>query len=482
MKLGVCVPYRNRESHLKEFIPKVGKYLQDRGIDYQIYFGHQVDDKLFNRGATKNIAAEWAFKEGCDYIVWHDIDMIPEEGGGADYSYPKDAPRHIATQISQMGYELKYEEYFGGAVLFTKEQVERTNGYSNDYWDWGMEDDDLFWRCNLEGYVVNTNLNYTKSPKSFISFNVKDSYVEIPCTRSLRNLTSRSHTISVLVRAHQQEEKVPIWLVGDMDRRFCEYPILRRPGFDYGLSYNNSRTYTSQLWNNQKDHIYSWMKRYENQWSWVTLVVDENNVHFYMNGKESDARWGTGTHSPQHFEGMLKRYGNVDYYLGTTPSVSEDDISRWFKGDIADVKMWNRALTSEEVSVLHKEHSDDGLVLHYDFEDGLVLDISDNENNGMVYNCTYNKEIIEIPFTKVPYRVPGKMYCLPHKDEGLIKNEHGKDVWAKGETTARNERRFVKEMQQGNWDYKSDGIKQLKYELVGIEEITPNAKFINIKL
>jgi len=37
-------------------------------------------------------------------------------------------------------------------------------------------------------------------------------------------------------------------------------------------------------------------------------------------------------------------------------------------------------------------------------------------------------------------------------------------------------------MQQGKWDYKSDGIKQLKYNLVGVEEITPKAKFINITL
>ena len=150
MKLGVCVPYRNREAHLKEFIPKVGAYLKSKGIDYCMYFAHQVDDKLFNRGATKNVAAKHAFEDGCDYIVWHDIDMIPEEG--TDYSFPEKTPIHIATNISQMNYELKYQEYFGGAVLFSKEQVEKTNGYSNDYWDWGMEDDDLFWRCYLEGY------------------------------------------------------------------------------------------------------------------------------------------------------------------------------------------------------------------------------------------------------------------------------------------------------------------------------------------
>ena len=66
-------------------------------------------------------------------------------------------------------------------------------------------------------------------------------------------------------------------------------------------------------------------------------VVDGNDIHFYMNGKESDKRWGTGTSSPQHFEGMLKRYGNVDYYyLGTTTSVTDDRscIPKWFKGDM----------------------------------------------------------------------------------------------------------------------------------------------------
>ena len=87
MKLGVCVPYRNREAHLKEFVPEVGKYLESKGIDYCMYFGHQCDDKLFNRGAMKNIAAKHAFEDGCDYIVWHDIDMIPEEG--TDYSFPE---------------------------------------------------------------------------------------------------------------------------------------------------------------------------------------------------------------------------------------------------------------------------------------------------------------------------------------------------------------------------------------------------------
>ena len=474
MKLGVCVPYRNREAHLKEFVPRIGKFLEERGIDYCMYFGHQTDDKLFNRGAMKNIAAEQAFKDGCDYIVWHDIDMVPEEG--CDYSYPTEKPRHIATQISQMNYELKYEEYFGGAILFSKEQVMNTNGYSNDYWDWGMEDDDLFWRCVLEGYADDTYMDFDGKDMEFLRFDGNSSYIEIPTSRKLRNVTTREHTVSVLVRAQQQEDKVPIYLIGDEDRRFVEYPIFRRPGYDWGLSYNNSRAYTAQLWNNKGNHLYQWMKRYEGLWAWVTLVVDDGKVHLYMNGKESDARWGTGTKSPQYFEGHLKRYGNTPYYLGTTTSVEDNDVSKWFKGDIADVKMWDRPLSKEEVENLSKKPTDDGLVFHMNFKNGKAIDLID-EVEGKINNCEYIKEDINIPYTTVPHRVPGRMFCLEHEDEGLIDGK-----WKKGETTARNERRYIRQMQQGDWDYKSDGMNSLKYELVSIEEISPKAKMVNVKL
>ena len=59
--------------------------------------------------------------------------------------------------------------------------------------------------------------------------------------------------------------------------------------------------------------------------------------------------------------------------------------------------MWNRALTADEVSTLHEDYSDDGLSLHYDFEDGLVVDKSDNDNDGINFNCEFNKDDIKIP-------------------------------------------------------------------------------------
>ncbi len=33
MKLGVCVPYRNREEHMNQFVPHVSKFLTERGIE-----------------------------------------------------------------------------------------------------------------------------------------------------------------------------------------------------------------------------------------------------------------------------------------------------------------------------------------------------------------------------------------------------------------------------------------------------------------
>ena len=53
--------------------------------------------------------------------------------------------------MKQFDYGLKYQEYFGGCILFTKEHYEKINGYSNGYWNWGMEDDDILYRVKQKG-------------------------------------------------------------------------------------------------------------------------------------------------------------------------------------------------------------------------------------------------------------------------------------------------------------------------------------------
>ena len=300
-----------------------------------------------------------------------------------------------------------------------------------------------------------------------------NSKIQFRPSREQRDCLSNSHTISVLVKADQQIEKVPIWLIGDEERKFVEYPIFRKPGYDWGLSFNNSRAYTMQLWDRTKQHLYQWIKRYENQWSWITMAVDsENNkIHFYLNGRESDARLGTGTQSPLSYNEPLKRYGMEPFTIGYSKSPNEV----FFKGGIASIQMWDRCLTSDEIKNLHKEMP----------EDNLVLDIfTMNLEFGEMENIELTKEKIEIPHTILPYRRDGKFLCLPHQTEGIIE-VGGIQKWAKGETTAANERRYVLNMQQGSINHKTDGLSNAKerYQFISKEQIMdiPNAFMVNVK-
>ncbi len=49
---------------------------------------------------------------------------------------------------------LPYGDIFGGASALTREQILKVNGFSNDYWGWGGEDDDMATRCFLLSSTV----------------------------------------------------------------------------------------------------------------------------------------------------------------------------------------------------------------------------------------------------------------------------------------------------------------------------------------
>jgi hypothetical protein len=141
-KLSIIVPYRDRESHLKEFIPHMKNSGILEGIDYEILIVEQ-DDNPFNRGKLLNVGA--VESPDADYYVFHDVDMLPVE---SSYTY-SDIPTHLASMAEQFGWRLPYEGYFGGVTLFDKESFYKINGYANNYWGWGCEDDDALHRCQV---------------------------------------------------------------------------------------------------------------------------------------------------------------------------------------------------------------------------------------------------------------------------------------------------------------------------------------------
>lgn len=141
-KISIVVPYRNREEHLAQFTPFMEEILSKaEGYSPEIIIVEQDDDKPFNRAKLLNIG--YAESKDCDCFCFHDVDMLPLN---PDYS-PVEAPTHLAAEVEQFNWGLAYDGYFGGVTMFDKESFEKINGYANEYWGWGAEDDDVLSRC-----------------------------------------------------------------------------------------------------------------------------------------------------------------------------------------------------------------------------------------------------------------------------------------------------------------------------------------------
>ncbi len=138
-KLAIIVPYRDRAEHRKEFVPYMEQYI--KGIDYTIFFIEQGNSLPFNRATLLNIGFQENLNE-YDYFVFHDVDLIPVD---ADYSYNKNVTR-IASGYESFNWQLPYPESMGGVVMFEKKSFLEINGFSNNYWGWGREDDELYMR------------------------------------------------------------------------------------------------------------------------------------------------------------------------------------------------------------------------------------------------------------------------------------------------------------------------------------------------
>ena len=85
--------------------------------------------------------------------IFHDIDLIPMNETNM-YSCPTSLPLHMSAKVSTFAYEVPYAQIFGGVMALTRQHFEQVNGFSNMFWGWGGEDDDMYNRVVDHGLDI----------------------------------------------------------------------------------------------------------------------------------------------------------------------------------------------------------------------------------------------------------------------------------------------------------------------------------------
>jgi hypothetical protein len=123
-------------------------FLVLQNVTYQIFLIEPEKGLLFNRGLLFNIGYKEALKiHEFDCFVLHDVDLLPESLKN-NYLCDQNYPIQMATSISIYKYLEVAPNYFlnectGGVTSYSRSVFERINGYSNRFFGWGGEDDDL---------------------------------------------------------------------------------------------------------------------------------------------------------------------------------------------------------------------------------------------------------------------------------------------------------------------------------------------------
>ncbi|NXO85599.1 B4GT2 galactosyltransferase, partial [Sitta europaea] len=153
-KVAILIPFRHREHHLKYWLHYLHPILRRQKAAYGIYIINQFGEDTFNRAKLLNVGFMEALKDDEEYdcFIFSDVDLIPMDDRNLYRCYEQ--PRHFAVGMDKFGFRLPYAGYFGGVSGLSKSQFLKINGFPNEYWGWGGEDDDIFNRISLNGMKV----------------------------------------------------------------------------------------------------------------------------------------------------------------------------------------------------------------------------------------------------------------------------------------------------------------------------------------
>jgi hypothetical protein len=478
-KLGIIVPYRDRPGQLRSFIKGIGDYFATTVKNFRpyIFVVEQKDTKDFNRGKLLNVGFLKAEEFGCDYVVFHDIDMLPYN---VDYSF-SETPLQLANKFdaTEQFTRTINDDYFGGVTLFSVDAFRKINGYSNKYRGWGFEDNDLLYRCEKNGIKLDEQVyrSYSENGKT-ISFNGKNSHIKIP------NNYTYARPLTFYASFYPSDIKC------DKDEITDEYAVFAVPGEDLNLSYNSFRTYKFEAFLSSNEAVSVTSKTLPNMPCRAVVTVDSRNkeIYFYLNGiKIGKNRWE---------KYGIKKYNTEPYFYLGVGNPKRKLKQKWFKGNIDEFATFNRILTEEEIRDISTKISgkltdnirrykpDDSLIGYYradatqevkvetsksniggrynelDTELQLV-DLSGKNNHGSIHNCKIieNKHQASTKI-KIPHRRRGKYKLIPHEEQGYTLG-----YWKNWKSRI-NQLRYYEIINSGKEEYLEDGLSSCRYKVL----------------
>ncbi|CAM4782791.1 unnamed protein product [Rotaria magnacalcarata] len=149
-RTAILVTLQGRYYNAKTFLLNIHAFLRRQQLTYTVMFIEQVAPVTprFNKGRLYNTAINYLEKQSLNItcLILHDVDLIPEDDGNY-YTCERNHPKHTTIRVRKLndtrGYTRYYEFLVGGVLLLTFDMYKQFNGFSNLYWGWGGEDDDL---------------------------------------------------------------------------------------------------------------------------------------------------------------------------------------------------------------------------------------------------------------------------------------------------------------------------------------------------
>ena len=488
-RLAVILPYN--EQHIENFTDHFRVTVQE-GDDlyYKLIFMKQKSNRPLNKGKLFNIGY-MLHKDSFDYFCFHDSDLIPISAE-CDYSF-EEKPISLVGMRDKIefgdqenidnfdDFTLPYDEYFGGATLFSKEHFKEVNGYSNEYWGVGYEDYDLLLRCVVKGLSVRTELE-TQISKTYGTFNGVNSYIEILTENAkIKNATNKSFTMCTWFNSKGEPP-----YNAEVDSNRCEYFIFGRPGYHMGLSYTHGGFLKGVIWirdvgKSERRALVIKVPVKSDQWHHAGMVIDEikQEMILYLDGKEA---------GKESYEGELITYLAKPYYIG----VGNPDINFWrnfFVGQIAEVGLWSESLPDYEIEQIFNkgitnkgEYTTSKLPVGvWDFKGGYedrTFDISGSGNHAKFYNVKFaNKSLKNNTERYLPYRRNGAYGYISHQNEylnleNLTRSEHPEIM------TNRNT--FNKKIRNQMQDIDKDGLSSTRFRIVNKESYQGKHEIIEV--